>query len=146
MKRYRILFLIIAWMCLIFLFSAQDGAASSSLSQFVSKLFPFWPKDDSGGTGLLFGFLPLRKLAHITEYAVLGILFCRYFKTYSLSVKKIWGYAFLCTIFYAATDEFHQLFVPGRAGSLLDVGIDGIGAAAGIFLSEIVSRMRKKKM
>ena len=33
---------------------------------------------------------------------------------------------------YAATDEFHQLFVPGRSGQLSDVILDSAGALAGV--------------
>ena len=39
---------------------------------------------------------------------------------------------------YAATDEFHQIFVPGRAGMLTDVMIDSSGALAGILLAALV--------
>lgn len=38
---------------------------------------------------------------------------------------------------YAATDEFHQIFVPGRAGMVTDVMIDSSGALAGILLAAL---------
>jgi len=38
-------------------------------------------------------------------------------------------YAWLLAVLYACTDEFHQLFVAGCHASLLDVGIDALGAA-----------------
>jgi VanZ family protein len=68
----------------------------------------------------------LRKLAHMTEYAILAVLFLRATGSYA------WAFALAVT--YAATDEFHQLFVRGRHGSPLDVGIDAIGALAGLAL------------
>ena len=65
----------------------------------------------------------LRKLAHMTEYAILAVLLLRATGSYA--------WAFGLAVAYAATDEFHQLFVRGRHGSPLDVGIDAIGALAG---------------
>ena len=44
-------------------------------------------------------------------------------------MKKI---AAIFAVLYAASDEFHQLFVPGRAGSIRDVIIDGTGAVLGV--------------
>ena len=36
-------------------------------------------------------------------------------------------YPTMLSLGYAASDEFHQLFVPGRGGSIRDVAIDAIG-------------------
>jgi VanZ family protein len=75
--------------------------------------------------------LMLRKLAHVTEYAIFALLL------YSLPVEKAqapWRprRAALCILgaaLYSLTDEFHQSFVPGRHASLLDCGLDTLGAA-----------------
>ena len=45
----------------------------------------------------------------------------------------------LCTC-YAATDEFHQIFVPGRTPKVTDVMIDSAGAALGIGMMFLLSR------
>jgi VanZ family protein len=66
----------------------------------------------------------LRKLAHMTEYAILAVLLRR--------AAGATGWAFALTLAYAASDEFHQTFVRGRHGSPLDVGIDAIGALIGL--------------
>jgi VanZ family protein len=66
---------------------------------------------------------PLRKLAHAGEYAVLGALLAR-----AVAEQA----AFRLGIAYAVTDELHQAFVPGRAGTLLDLGIDSVGVLLGI--------------
>ena len=68
----------------------------------------------------------LRKLAHLTEYAVLAALLIRATGSY------VW--AFGLAVAYAATDEVHQLFVRGRHGSPIDVGIDAVGALIGLGL------------
>jgi VanZ family protein len=66
----------------------------------------------------------LRKGAHMTEYAILAVLLARATTSY------LW--AFPLTVAYAASDEVHQLFVRGRHGSPIDVGIDAIGALIGL--------------
>ena len=58
----------------------------------------------------------LRKLAHMTEYAILAYLLLRATSSYA--------WAFAAAVAYAASDEVHQLFVRGRHGSPIDVGID----------------------
>jgi VanZ family protein len=67
----------------------------------------------------------LRKCAHMTEYAVLGALLFRAFEREMP--------AFLGGIAYAATDELHQHFVQGRHASPVDVAIDAVGVAIGLF-------------
>ena len=79
--------------------------------------------------------LVLRKLAHMTEYAILAVLLVRAIGSYT-------G-AFALAVAYAATDEVHQLFVRGRHGAPLDVAIDAVGALIGLGLlqrSQLVRR------
>jgi VanZ family protein len=68
----------------------------------------------------------LRKGAHMTEYAILAVLLVRATGSYA------WAFALAVT--YAASDEVHQLFVRGRHGSPIDVGIDAAGALIGLAL------------
>ena len=70
-----------------------------------------------------------RKLVHFAEYALLALLWWRAFRT-RLDGRRAALAAFLVTALYAASDEFHQSFVEGRAGSPLDWLIDCAGAAA----------------
>lgn len=50
------------------------------------------------------------------------------------SAPKTTALAFILTCIYALSDEFHQLFVPGRAFELLDIALDSLGALAGALL------------
>ena len=84
------------------------------------------------GTGLGDWDLLLRKLAHAAEFAVLGVLVLRAVERPAL--------AFLLASAYAVSDEIHQIFVPGRLGSPLDVLIDVAGVAVGIALALRVRR------
>ena len=76
------------------------------------------------GTGLGTWDLVLRKLAHATEFAVLGALLLRALR------EEIPALAL--GVAYAASDELHQHFVPGRTGAPLDVVIDAVGVAIGV--------------
>jgi VanZ family protein len=70
-----------------------------------------------------------KKAGHVIEYGVLAFLLWR-----ALSKEKGWpalpsfGGAFVLSLLYAISDEFHQTFVPGRSGRLTDVGFDVLGA------------------
>jgi VanZ family protein len=75
------------------------------------------------GTGLGTWDLVLRKLAHVTEYAILAFLLRRAF-----AVPAAFGVA----LAYAISDEFHQTFVRGREGRPRDVAIDALGIVLGL--------------
>ena len=78
------------------------------------------------GTGLGTWDTILRKGAHVTEYAILGLLLLR-------AIGRELP-AFLLGVGYAATDELHQHFVSGRHGSPIDVAIDSSGVLIGILV------------
>jgi VanZ family protein len=75
------------------------------------------------GTGLGGWDVVLRKLAHITEYAVLAFLLRR-------ALSAPW--AFAAAVLYAISDELHQTFVRGREGRPRDVLVDVIGIVLGL--------------
>src|SRR3989344_4405273 len=67
----------------------------------------------------------LRKAAHIGVYAVLTLLIFRALHNgHNIEIKKALLWAAVFALGYALSDEFHQLYVPGRQGRLRDVGID----------------------
>ena len=87
--------------------------------------------------------LILRKIAHMTEYAVLFLLSIR-------SFKGTWQFretgdlviaAFLFSVLYACSDEYHQTFIAGRCGCPQDVGLDTIG----VFFGYLAARIQIKK-
>jgi VanZ family protein len=80
------------------------------------------------GTGLGGWDLALRKVAHAAEYAVLGFLLVR-----AVGRARV---ALGLGIAYAASDEIHQHFVSGRQGALLDVAIDAVGVAVGVYVGK----------
>src|SRR5262249_14578235 len=76
------------------------------------------------GTGLGGWDLVFRKCAHVTEYAILGLLLAR-----ALGREAP---ALLLGVVYAASDELHQAFVRGRHASPVDVAIDMLGLLIGV--------------
>ena len=84
------------------------------------------------GTGLGGWDIVLRKIAHAAEYAVLGLLIVR-----ALGRELP---AALAGIAYAATDELHQRFVPGRQGAPRDVAIDALGVLLGVYVVRRLAR------
>jgi len=75
----------------------------------------------------------LRKLAHITEYAVLTFLFFRA-AAQSIGVRRALACAVLFAFAFALSDEYHQTFVAGRSGNAVDVTIDSLGIFLSVFL------------
>jgi len=97
---------VILWAGFIFYLSAQPGLSSG---------LP-WLYD-----------LVLRKGAHVVVFAILFLWVIRAFKNYGLSKRKALLCAFIFTILFAVSDEYHQTFVSQRVGSPRDVAIDSLG-------------------
>ena len=98
-------------------------------------------------TGKIFGPYNnlARKFAHVSEYAVLFIgmrwVFGR--TTNKLGGTALSLIALLLCVLYAGSDEWHQLFVPGRTSSLFDVALDSCGAAFGCVVWSVCQWTRK---
>ncbi|SQC03236.1 putative phorsphotransbutyrlylase [Clostridium tetanomorphum] len=80
----------------------------------------------------------LRKNAHAFEYLVLALLLANIFYAFGVKGKKAIIYILFICLFYAVTDEYHQLFVRGRTSSVEDVIIDFCGSLSGIFLYYLI--------
>ena len=143
-KRKEIfLSLAIIWMLVIFVFSAQKSEESTKLSNGAGRyvvttvnevMDKGWDEEKVEEYALAIDH-PVRKLAHATEYAILALL---WFGALGSKLQAV-EIAFL----YACTDEFHQLFVPGRAGLFTDVLIDTSGAAVALLFVWLVCRVNK---
>lgn len=105
---------------LIFYFSSQPGAKSASQSGFVLNYFQIV---DSLTTQKI-----IRKLAHFSIYACMGLCWTNFLRTLNLSLRHCFWISILMCFLFAAGDEWHQTFVPGRSGELFDVCLDTFGA------------------
>lgn len=153
-------------MILIFCFSSQEAGESSALSGGVSQRIVYlYDKIQAAmlgrermGEESCMAYANaietvVRKAAHMTEYGMLAIsvMFAMGVGKSSLLYKRRWSskklvlYSWLLTAVYAATDEFHQLFVPGRSGEGRDVLIDAAGALAGCLLFYLLLKVFERK-
>ena len=199
-KLVAALLALLAWMAFIFYMSAKTGGASGGMSESVAAWLaqtfcPDWASMAPAARAELLSqmSLPVRKGAHVAEYAVLAALaFIAFWqmRTAARAMRHARAGAsadadagtgasagasegadegagapagenagmrasadgaaaravfltalasFAFSAFYAASDEFHQLFVPGRAGLFSDVLIDSCGAALGSALAALVA-------
>lgn len=121
----------VLWMILIFSLSHQPAGVSGGISsEIVRQVF-----------GSIASFVPVefdtlhtlfRKSAHFFAYLVLGLLFAMALGNSGMDLQRAVLVAFALSALYAASDEFHQLFIPGRSGEFRDVLIDSAGAATGL--------------
>src|ERR1700716_1287813 len=114
---------VIAWMLLIFA-GSTDALSAEQTSRF---LVPFlrWLDPQISIVTIAAIHFALRKLGHLTEYAILAALLWRAVRAGSL--RQLWKPAVIALVIaggYAALDEFHQSFVPTRTASGNDVMID----------------------
>lgn len=143
--------LLAAWAWIIIGLSGQQGEDSAGLSLLVSRaLADMLLSLKMSVSALLWLGLPcdaellahamhfaVRKAAHVTEYAILGLLLLWWLKALLPEKKSVLLWMVVLGVMFAAADECHQLFVPGRAGQWRDVLIDSCGiffAAALYFL------------
>ncbi len=138
--------LVAFWMVAIFSFSAKAVNDSDAQSGFfahivASLVVPDYsrlaPEEQTQATQP-FNY-PIRKVAHLSEYALLGALvsialMVSRSKERSNSYAMVGGLALLICALYAASDEIHQLFIPGRSSQFSDVCIDIAGALIGILV------------
>lgn len=138
MRAYKHWVPVALWMGFIFAMSSDLGSAAHT-SRIIEPLV-LWIKPDATPEQFEFIHFIIRKLAHLTEYAVLALLVFRALKhTRPLTLGKFsWqtaGLALLITAAYAATDEWHQTFVPGRTPAVGDVLIDSSGGLVSLLIT-----------
>lgn len=150
---------VVLWMAVIFLFSAQNGSSSGSMSAGVTEalarlLTPGFdelsPLAQAETVEALHLFV--RKAAHFSEYAVLGMLTVNALRTYRLNKALRFILPVATCLVYAVSDEIHQYFIPDRACRAFDVFIDTLGGLTGalillglMWLIKAIKRRRKRK-
>ena len=113
--------------------SARGFRAWAPIVLWAAVIFAF-SSIPSLSSGLGTWDLILRKIAHLSEYAILGALLLRAIQRPAVAI--------LAGALYAVTDEVHQHFVRGRHAAWYDVLIDTVGVAIGVLAW---SRLRRGK-
>lgn len=133
----------LAWAALIFYLSTQTFAPDFTRS-FLATILSLLHCQVSPAT---FGTLHtgLRKMAHLTEYAIFALLLYVYPDEED---QTMWRprRALTCIVvvaLYSLTDEFHQLYVPQRHSSLMDCGLDTLGASLAMLLPYIQHQVKQ---
>ncbi len=144
-RRWIWLLLIGATVCFIFGNSLLPASLSDQFSNGVRKgLNQLFSLGGSDGVQMTRDGV-LRKLAHMTEFAALGL---ELFVWQCSFLPRRWPLLALSGLVTALLDETIQLFVTGRAGRVADVWIDFggllLGGLVGVLLSELSPFSKKK--
>jgi len=126
---------LVIWLAFIS-YASSDSFNAGNTSRIIGPLVLWLFPNTSPETMTTIHFIT-RKLAHFTEYAILGFLAARAFRT---SPRWFLISAVLIVV-YALLDEYHQSFVPSRTASIFDSLID---MAGGISALIFISRKRAK--
>ena len=134
--------LALCWMVIIFSASSDSNSmmhSSRIIDPFCRWLWPHITLEQLE-TAHTIG----RKGAHMSEYALLALLLLRAL-SYDRGDARRWiSSAWVLATAYAASDEFHQHFIPGRNGCITDVMIDSLGAALGLLACYWILSIRPK--
>ncbi|MDF2678620.1 MAG: phosphotransbutyrylase [Bacillota bacterium] len=143
---------VILWMLIIFLFSSQPASDSDGFSRgftsilidIIGRILPIDVVTSTGADVIAKYNHIVRKLAHFTVYLILSILVANALENNKKFNYKIFLYSLLICVFYAISDEFHQLFVSGRGCQIKDVLIDSIGSFMGLVIYSVIKNLYKK--
>ena len=145
MRKKIFLILAILWMAIIFSFSAKNADESTKESNAVGMFlgsivysdFEEWTEEEQQAFAEEWDH-PVRKCAHMTEYAILGFFLVGARYDGREKCGRVVGRSLGIAALYAATDEIHQYFVPGRACMFTDVCIDSVGALLGVLFATVI--------
>lgn len=149
MRKKVFIVLTILWMAMIFYMSNQPAEISTEQSNSAINILSTLPILGnlidimvSNGSATVI----VRKGAHMFSYGVISVLSFMSMYDLKTDAKKIYIKSILIAFLYACTDEFHQLFIPGRSGEFRDVLIDTTGSVIAIFIVYLtIKRINEKK-
>ena len=125
---------LIAWLVFIS-FASSDNFNAGNTSRIIGPLILWLFPNTSPETLAVVQFLT-RKIAHFTEYAILGFLAARAFRTSpNPAINRRWF--LICValvVVYALLDEYHQSFVPSRTASIYDSLLDMAGGLTALII------------
>ncbi len=143
--------LLISWMAMIFCLSHQTADESSKMSGVIIETaiklmepeFDSLSEEQQEALIASFQFV-VRKLAHFSIFAILGLLSFISIGTYRISMFAKFFFSSLISLLYSISDEYHQLYIDGRSSELRDILIDFCGSLIAILFIMIIVRLNKK--
>ena len=120
------------WVAVIFV-GSTDLMSAEHTSRIIGPILR-WFKPEISDTAIAQVQFVVRKTAHVSEYAILALLIFRALshRRGAAGVVRIASVTLAASAAFAATDEFHQSFVPSRTASVRDVMIDIAGVLIGL--------------
>jgi VanZ family protein len=116
----------VVWMAVIAVFSGGFFAAAETGSFLLPLLARAFPWASPGQLHAL--HVAVRKLGHVTEYGILAALWLRAWPGH----PRADAWAVALSVLYAGVDEWRQGLAPNRSPSLVDVGVDAVGALVAV--------------
>ena len=138
---------VIVWAAMISTFSTSIFGSEHTSRIIVPILHWIFPHADVAMLNEMHHLI--RKLGHLTEYFIFGLLALRAFRGARREWRWQWAlWALLLSATMASLDEIHQIFVPGRTASPWDSALDTLGAGIGLFVAwaVIARRLRREEM
>lgn len=131
---YRLTSCGLALLAILFIFanSSRTGPASGQISTGITSWVNGIPLP--GGTTPNISETLIRKLGHVGEFALLGLLLILALRSFTSRLWQNLGWVLWIGLFVAVLDEFLQRYVPGRSSDVRDILIDFGGIAIGIIV------------
>lgn len=135
---------LVAWVAFIWGHSLVAGPESSAESGlFVSLVRPLFEAVGVTDTDTM-SFV-VRKCAHFTEYAILGLIVLKNVRLWWATLRRRASSLLLAAVAVPFVDESLQLLTPGRTGMLRDVGIDLSGLATGLAVAWLLHQIFRSR-
>ena len=134
----------VSWMGIIFYFSHQPAKESTQMSEWFTNIVEAIANILNISSSDIDLSLLVRKGAHLTEFAILGLLLliALYFTREKLLSSSNIAFAIGAT--YGVFDELHQLFIPGRSCQISDMLIDASGVLLAVMLCSAYVVLRRR--
>lgn len=134
---------LIVWICVI-LYSSTGNASMAKTSRFLRPLLEmFFSSEET----IYWANVIIRKIAHLTYYAMLGGLTAFAFLGANNWLRKNWFWtSFVFVLIIATIDEINQSLDPSRIGSVTDVLLDCLGGLVMLAICYFLLKFRSKKI